>query len=380
MIGAGPETGGWLRAGAGSLALHLAAAGWLVWPTLGPDTPTGAPDAPSPIIEVVALPDPGTPGAEAAAVPVETLSTVALPAEALPETPPPAGTVTQDSLAALPADVGEMPLVAEATPAASPVAPPPLIPLDGGPALPDQAATDPAAAPPLPPAAAAAPDTVLTLPPTSSSPTVAAPPPDPRLVELAGRIRARLADPCLLALPTSRDGQLALQLLSDSDRNLSALVETLTAGIDDDITGSAQLLDARQCAAVVFARRDPHYPVLPLGIALDHAVVDSGELLQGRVTGGLGQSVSLLLVDDNGVVHDLGPFLRRTTQEVSFAVPLALVGRARDTRHLLIALAAPHRPATVAARRGEAAAPFFDALHAEIGQSAQVGITSFGLR
>ena len=47
---------------------------------------------------------------------------------------------------------------------------------------------------------------------------------------------------------------------------------------------------------------------------------------------------------------------------------------------LLVALAAPRRPAAIAAHAGELAGPFFDALFAEIGQDALIGVASVYLR
>lgn len=54
----------------------------------------------------------------------------------------------------------------------------------------------------------------------------------------------------------------------------------------------------------------------------------------------------------------------------------------RDTRQLLIALATPQFGLwnTVTARAGDAAGPFFDALFAEVGQNALIGIASFDVR
>lgn len=408
MIAAPPEGRGWIGAALGSLAIHAAALAAFVVPAPGLPDNGGGLGPPTPI-EIVALPDPGaalTPSA--ALLPGATLTAVTADPAVLPDRAavgadngPETALAPRAPAQAAPVAAGPVAgSAAGAAPASQPAAPPPLVPLVDGPALPDQAAADPgtAAAVPAEDATGIAPvDPGIThllpeepgLPPDpapGTAPGASAAPaaPDPRLVELSTRIRARLTDPCLLALPMTQDGRLSLQLLSDSDRNLGALVETLTRGIDGGIEGSigqsTRLIDQRQCAAVAYARRDPGYPVLPLGIALDHQVIESGSLLQGRLTGGIGQSLTLLLIDDTGIVQDLGPFLRRSSTEASFAVPVALAGRNRDTQQLLVALGTARRPATISALRGAPADQFFAALFAEIGQSAQVGIASFDLR
>ena len=86
------------------------------------------------------------------------------------------------------------------------------------------------------------------------------------------------------------------------------------------------------------------------------------------------------MVDENGAVHDLRRFLLSSAGGTRFDVPVARMRQPRDTRQLLIALATPQRLNTVTARAGDAAGPFFDALFAEVGQNALIGIASFDVR
>ncbi|RJE87899.1 hypothetical protein [Paracoccus onubensis] len=204
---------------------------------------------------------------------------------------------------------------------------------------------------------------------------------DPRLVELFDRIRNLLTQPCLLALPALRgDNQIQLGVLAANDREISQLMDRLTDGLATQVTEAAVLLDQRQCPGLAFARRDPRYPVLGLGIQLESQDVSSGASLQGQISGGTGWYNTLLLVDDNGVVHDLRRFLIRSADRIRFEVPIARSGAARDTHQLVVAIATPNRPETVSRLSGETAERFFDALIREVGQEAMIGVSSIYVR
>lgn len=229
--------------------------------------------------------------------------------------------------------------------------------------------------------------------PTASTGGIDTPPPpdppaqqnvaetDPRLVELFQRIQTNLTDPCLLALPAlAEDGQIHLNLLASDDAAIPALLRDLTQGLETEVTGQAVLLDPRQCAGLAFARRDPRYPVFPLAVQLQSQDVAAGDSLRGTVTGGTGRYVTLLMVDDNGATHDLRRFLINSGGRISFDVPVARDGQARDTHQLVLAVATPSRPATISREAGALAEDFFDELAREIGPDALIGIASAYIR
>jgi len=102
-------------------------------------------------------------------------------------------------------------------------------------------------------------------------------------------------------------------------------------------------------------------------------------LLQGAIGPG-GNYVSLLLVDDNGVVQDLNTYLSFAAGEVRFEVPLRRAGNARDTSAMLIAVASDSRPATLDTQNGQEADVFFAALRAELGSNIPIVMIPFDLR
>lgn len=220
-----------------------------------------------------------------------------------------------------------------------------------------------------------APETPLAPAPPEAAPT------DPRLVELFDRIRNQLTEPCLLALPSLRaDDQIQLALLASDDRMLPGLMAGLTRGLETDVTAAPALLDARQCPALAFARRDIRYPVLPLGIQLESRDVASGTSLRGTIIGGAGWYMSLILVDDNGVTHDLRRYLVNTGGALQFDVPVARDGAARDTNQLLVAIATPARPDAISANMGELAADFFARLPPDAAGNTLIGMASAYVR
>ena len=336
MIGHRPAPRGWVIAAALSLAVHGAAAGALLWrPTLAWRV-----QAPPPQIQVSALPLPSlSPQAE-----VLQPITAPVPPDQQPAVEP----------------IPEAPAGAEAAPpGSSPVLTSNALPT----ATPETAPEPPAEALPQTPADAADPEA------------------DPRLIALFQRIRQRLTAPCLLALPAlDARGGIRLNLLAADDAQIPGLLRELTQGQETGVDGQAVLLDSRQCPALAFARRDARYPVFPLGINLQSQDVASGQNLRGTISGAGTRQVTLLLVDDNGVTHDLRRFLVNAGGEIRFDLPIARDGTGRDTHQLLLAVATPRRPQTIDAAAGELAEVFFGRLSREVGPEALIGVSSVYVR
>lgn len=341
MIGASDRRLGWVQAAVLSVTLHGAAAAALVvdadWLPARTAPPAGLQ------VEI-------TPLGPAATDPQETLTSILGPTDD-----------QEEIVASLPAPE---------------VAPDEVLPL---------AVATPQLLAPVAPTAAIAPQTTTGAPqtaaPAAPDSATQAQPSDPRLTELFQRIRDNLTQPCLLALPSLRgDDQIQLSVLTADDGLIAGLVDQLTEGIDAQITPSSALLDRRQCPGLTFARRDPLYPVFGLGLQLETQDIPSGQSLRGQILGGAGRYNTLLLVDDNGVIHDLRRFLIRSADRIRFDVPIARLGQARDTHFLIVAVATPARPETISARAGELAQDFFAQLDREIPRDALIAIGSVYVR
>lgn len=364
--------------------------------SLPPDAPDAAPPNAPPMPELAGGaavdPTPQTPPAlDSAGGPAPAAAPPALsPAEAeaaatLPATPPepepkpvpepePSGSSAQliDPVApGLVAPVG--PAVAPAAPAAPPES-------AAGADLPTPA-----------PGSAAAPGTgidIVTAPTvdsgTSGAAAAVAPTPELRaLGDMLRRIRADLGQGCLLALPQRlSETELGLTVLADTDRGMGTMVENVTQGLNVPVTTRTVLVDRAQCPAVAFLRAQPSYPAFGLGLGVEATSVVSGASIRGQIAGAApGQSVTLLFVDDGGVVQDLGRFVSFDGGRASFDIPVRRDGAARDTGQLLIALATPRRPRAVGDHADKLAAEFFPALTAELERSgATVAVVSVDIR
>ena len=350
MIGERPEGWKWAQASGLSMALHAAVVGYLVWQ---PSFNFLTAQAPEPLsqIEITALMPQTAP--DLPETPAETISSPETASETLTHS---TGTET-------------LTLAGEAETITSSALPEPLSTApDPAPRETGEVLTSSIEAPPR----QGAPDPL----PVQANPEAA--PPDPRMIQLIERIRGRLTEPCMLALPMTRgEGETQLNVVSDNDRNITSLMDDLTAGIEGEITREAVLLDSRQCPAVAFVRRDQRYPVYALGIQLDSQQIARGTSLRGQINNAAGYYQSLLLIDENGVVHDLRRFLLNASRVTRFDVAVARYRPSRDTHQMLVALATPERPETLSTHSGASAEEFFDALYAEVGQNALIGVSSF---
>ena len=342
-----------------------------------PAEPEPAPPAPEPIPEPP-LPEPVVP---------ETVAPEPVAPEPAPEAVAPPPEVTENPLLAEEgaAGAGIGPGVGAAAPA---VAPEPVPAPEPEPV----AAPEPQPQPePAPPVLAPQPQPA----PSSSAPRILAeplvpPPPPPanagavqRLVE---RIRAELGDSCLVALPQNGEGSAPrVVLVSDRDRSMMEFAEAVLpdpqAPEAPPFGQRAVLVDPRQCPAVNFLRARGEYPAFGLSLGLVSPEVMSGGRLIGSIEGvSPGAYTALLLVDDNGVVQDLRRFIRFSGGKAEFDVPVTRDGDPRDTSQILIALAAPARPATITNLAGRLAEDFFPALAKDLPANASLAVLPFDLR
>ncbi len=222
-----------------------------------------------------------------------------------------------------------------------------------------------------------------TLPPqrAAQAPTPDGPTAGGAVSELVMRIRSRLSDPCLLALPQEgADGTPALSMLSADELAMRNFGEAVLADLEPRPSESTVLMDNRQCAALNFVRESTSYPAFRLSISLDQTVIESNTYLTGTIGNTAGRYIILLLIDDNGVVQDVGTYLSFTGNAALFEVPLRRAGSARDTSQALVAIATNGRPAALTEQNGQLAEVFFTALRQELPADTPLVIVPFDVR
>jgi hypothetical protein len=220
--------------------------------------------------------------------------------------------------------------------------------------------------------------------PTRSLPTVAPPAPGtPEAVvsELVNRIRANVSSTCLIAIPQqATNGAPELVIVTASEADVAPYAAAILDGVEPRPGQRSVLVDARQCAVLDYVRQNRSYPAFRMAFSLTEDQINSGDQLVGAIGRTAGRYVSLVIVDDNGVVQDLGQYLSFVGNEARFDVPLRRAGSARDTKQLLVAIGTNSRPSSVDAQNGQLATTYFEALNAEVGNNVPIVMLPFDVR
>lgn len=218
-------------------------------------------------------------------------------------------------------------------------------------------------------------------PAASSAETATATEQDLELAAWIDRIRASTAPPCLAAL-LRREGEtgVGLALVAADQAAMADYADRLLDGAPGQPTISRVLIDPRQCAVLDFLRAHADYPATGLGLTIEAPTVVSGGRMTGFVRGAAGRQLTLLLVDDNGVVQVLNRFLSFSGNLARFEVPVTRAGEARATGQIVIALATRGQPAELAARAGRLADDVFPGLPRDLSDSALLALATVEIR
>lgn len=216
----------------------------------------------------------------------------------------------------------------------------------------------------------------------NGAPIIDAPSPAVRQIgALLQRIRATPAPQCTLALPrrSGADG-VGVSFIGSDVGTLDTLAARIVDGLEVAPTQTREVLDARQCAMLDAVRQSAAYPASRIGLAVEETTLRSGDSLQARVVGAGGLFLTLLLIDDNGVVQDLARFTSLDGNDPVIEVPVARAGPARDTRQVLLVLGSPDAPIDLGDGIGREAQDAFGSLGADVLESAVFGLVTFDVR
>jgi hypothetical protein len=216
---------------------------------------------------------------------------------------------------------------------------------------------------------------------TPAAPAEGAPGRPGQVDEFILRIRGQLALPCLVATPRrNAEGAVTMEMLAANEADILNFADDLLAGVSPAPERRPVLVDPRQCAALNFVREGTRYPAYPLALGLESDRLVSGGRLKGSLRNAAGRYVTLVLIDDNGVVQDLGGYLTFSGDTVSFDVPVRRDGPSRDTQQLLLAIATPGRPPELESMNGQLAQDFFAALRPSVARDAPLAMVPFTLQ
>jgi eukaryotic-like serine/threonine-protein kinase len=111
-----------------------------------------------------------------------------------------------------------------------------------------------------------------------------------------------------------------------------------TLGIDAEIV--VRQITGEQCPAIGFIGGLLKSRLPELAVRLEADYIASGDELRGRIEGAALPWLSLLLVDDDGMVHDISKYLQHSDAGPHFAVPVYLTAQGKDRNQLIVAIAA----------------------------------------
>jgi hypothetical protein len=108
-------------------------------------------------------------------------------------------------------------------------------------------------------------------------------------------------------------------------------------GVEPEL-GMRQITDP-QCPAIGFVGRilKSRVPEITVRFEAD-SITDGGEI-RGALDGVRLSRVWLLLVDDEGMVHDISGYLRRTVDGLDFAAPVHATGEGKRRNQLVVSVA-----------------------------------------
>lgn len=200
--------------------------------------------------------------------------------------------------------------------------------------------------------------------------------------QLIRRIRTVQQPQCTLALPRRAGGTpgAGVSFVGADPDVLNTLAAQIVEGLEFEPVQTREEIDLRQCATLDALRQSDSYPANRIGLSLDNTSLVSGDALTGRVIGAEGLFVTLLLVDDNGVVQDMAPFVTIDGTTPVFNAPVARAGPTRATRQILLALGTQGAPIDLSDQIGNEAQAVFSSIPADTLSAMVFGVATFDVR
>ena len=218
----------------------------------------------------------------------------------------------------------------------------------------------------------------VAVPQRLSNPTVS----DISIGKLLRLIRTLSQPQCTLALPRRAAGisGAGVSLIGADAEQLQLLGQTIKEGLDFEPELINEIIDTRQCAVLDALRQSSSYPANRIGLSLENSELESGNSLRGSVIGAGGLYLTLVLIDDNGIVQDVAPYVTMDGNLPVFDAPMARFGSARATRQMLVALGTKDKNLDFSSQIGREAQDVFTASSTEQFQQMVFGVATFDIQ
>lgn len=177
--------------------------------------------------------------------------------------------------------------------------------------------------------------------PKPVSPPDTGPPPapaSPTMERVAAFLRGYDGGPCFFLSPvTVGPREAVIEAYGAAAQPFRAFDAAFTAALGFEAKIQLRQVEAPQCPVVELMARQTPLRTAPK-LRLDQDRIASGEELRGGLELGEDTPVRLLLVDGDGALHDLAPYLKRTGRQARFSVRLETPPRERGRAPLLVAV------------------------------------------
>lgn len=236
---------------------------------------------------------------------------------------------------------------------------------------PPQEAASPQDDPPAPPPAAATPPKPAkeaAVQPTAGNALKA-------VASAADRVAwldAYRGDPCFYVSASSVSGaEMSMQGLGQSEAPFHKLIADYAARFGSEGDMTVQLIRPSQCAVTDFLSALHAPEIRGPKLSLEQFKLSDREPLTGEVEPGEGAFTYLLLVDDDGIAHDVTRFIDPKAGRSTFTIPISLKpdtkAAANGVPALLVAVTAPGRIGALDGPAGQPASQLLPAILAELG-------------
>jgi serine/threonine protein kinase len=185
-------------------------------------------------------------------------------------------------------------------------------------------------------------------------------------------LEAYRGDPCFYVAASSVSGaEMSMQGLGQSEAPFHKMIADYAARFGSEGDMTVQLIRPSQCAVTDFLSALHGSTARAPSLSLGSFKLANQQPLTGEVELGEGAFTYLLLVDDDGIVHDATRFIEPQSARSSFTIPMALKpgteASGGGVPALLIAVSVPSRVKAIDAGTGKAASELLPAILGELG-------------
>lgn len=184
---------------------------------------------------------------------------------------------------------------------------------------------------------------------------------------------------CFAALPlvVSKRKELEIVALGSLPEDTAGLAKSIEQATGISVSVSTHLVSNSQCEPLRLTSSLFDYPVFPVNFELERREIPNGGTLGGMITHVGSSQVHLLLIDDEGLVQDLSPFLVDRGSEKVFSIGPLRANRSQvSLKQLLLVLSTPNElpSLNVLSRGALEATNFFSLLSEDLVSTNQSGV------